>query len=37
VDENTVRIVAGILAVLCVAAIVLRRKGKKTAKSEDDF
>ncbi len=35
-DETTVRIIAGVLAVLCVAAIVVRRKGKKTGGSTDD-
>jgi len=35
--EMTIRIVAGALAVLCVAVIVMRRKGKKSASSEDDF
>jgi hypothetical protein len=36
-DETTVRIVAGVLAVLCVVAIVMRRKGKKSSTAEDDF
>lgn len=36
--EMTIRIVAGALAVLCVAVIVMRRKGKKSgASTEDDF
>ena len=38
-DQTTVQIVAGILAVLCVVAIIMRRKGKgsKPAGGEDDF
>jgi len=37
-SEMTVRVVAGVLAVLCVAVIVMRRKGKKSGGSnEDDF
>jgi hypothetical protein len=37
-SEMTVRIVAGALAVLCVAVIVMRRKGKKSgADNQDDF
>lgn len=36
-DENTVRIVAGVLAVLCVVIIVMRRKGKKPTTDKDDF
>lgn len=36
-DETTVRIVAGVLAVLCVVAIVMRRKGKKSSSVEDEF
>ena len=35
--EVTIRIVAGALAVLCVGIIILRRKGKKPAATEDDF
>lgn len=37
-DQSTVQIVAGILAVLCIVAIMMRRK-KKGAKpaGEDDF
>ena len=35
-DQNTVRLVAGSLAVLLVAIIFLRRKKKKGA-SEDEF
>lgn len=35
--ETTIRIVAGALAVLCVAVIIMRRKGKKAGSTEDDF
>ena len=35
--EMMVKVVAGALAVLCLVAIVLRRKGKKTSSTEDDF
>lgn len=35
-DQTTVRLVAGILAVVLVAIIVLRRK-KKGSAAEDDF
>ena len=35
--EDTVRIIAGILAVLCVAIIVMRRKSKKKNVVEDEF
>ncbi len=35
-SETTIRVVAGVLAVLCVAIIVMRRK-KKPASTEDDF
>lgn len=37
-DQTTVQIIAGVLAVLCIVAIIMRRKGKggKSA-SEDDF
>ncbi len=34
-DDSMVRIVAGVLAVACVAIIIMRRKSKK--KVEDDF
>lgn len=37
-DQSTVQIVAGILAVLCIVAIIVRRKSKGTkASAEDDF
>lgn len=37
-DQGTVQIVAGILAVLCVVVIIMRRKGKGgKPKAEDDF
>jgi len=32
---ETVQIIAGVLAVLCVVAIVLRRKGKKKQADEE--
>jgi hypothetical protein len=35
--EMMIRVVAGALAVLCVAVIVMRRKGKKSGAAEDDF
>jgi hypothetical protein len=34
-DESTVRIVAGVLAVLCVVIIILRRKGKKSQQTDE--
>jgi hypothetical protein len=37
VDESTVRIVSGVLAVVCVVLIILRRKSKKKDASRDDF
>jgi hypothetical protein len=37
-DQGTVQIVAGILAVLCVVAIIMRRKSKASKPAgEDDF
>jgi len=37
-DQTTVQIVSGILAVVCIVVIIMRRKGKATgAKAEDDF
>lgn len=35
-DQQTVQIVAGILAVLCIVAIILRRKGKSSKPAGDD-
>lgn len=35
-DEQTVQIVAGLLAVVCVVIVVIRRKSKKTA-DQDEF
>lgn len=35
--QETVQIVSGILAVLCVVAIILRRKAKKKKQAEDEF
>jgi hypothetical protein len=37
VDESTVRIASGVLAVLCVIALILRRRSKKKASDQDDF
>jgi hypothetical protein len=34
-DETTVRIVSGVLAVLCVIIIIWRRKAKKNASRDD--
>lgn len=34
-DQQTVQIVAGVLAVVLIGIIVMRRKGKK--KSDDEF
>jgi hypothetical protein len=34
---ETVQIIAGVLAVLCVVAIIMRRKSKKTKAVDDDF
>jgi len=37
-DQTTVQIVAGVLAVLCVVAIIMRRKSKGSKPAaEDDF
>ncbi len=37
-DTSTVQVIAGLLCVLCVVAIIMRRKSKgATAKTEDDF
>lgn len=35
--EETVRIVAGVLMVLCIGVIIMRRKGKKKGAQQDDF
>ena len=35
--EMMVKVVAGALAVLCLVAIVMRRKGKKAGTTEEDF
>ena len=34
---ETVKIIAGVLLVLCVGVIILRRKGKKKSSSEEEF
>lgn len=36
-DQSTVQIVSGILAVLCVVVIVMRRKAKRKTEAQDDF
>lgn len=37
-DQTTVQIIAGVLAVLCIVAIIMRRKGKGSKPAgEDDF
>lgn len=37
-DQQTVQIVAGVLAVLCVVVIIMRRKSKSgQSTKEDDF
>lgn len=35
-DQQTVQIVAGVLAVLCIVAIIMRRKGKSSKPAGDD-
>jgi hypothetical protein len=35
--NDTVKIVAGVLAVVLIGIVLLRRKGKKTKGDEDDF
>jgi hypothetical protein len=35
--QETVQLVAGILAVLCVVGIIMRRKSKKTKAADDEF
>jgi hypothetical protein len=36
-SEQTVQLICGALAVLCVGVIVMRRKGKKKTDAGDDF
>lgn len=36
-SEDAVRLIAGILAVVCVVAIFMRRKSKKKDVQQDDF
>ncbi len=36
-DQTTVQIVCGILAVLCVVIIIIRRKSKGKASKEEEF
>ncbi len=36
-DESVVKIISGSLAVLCVLAIIWRRKSKKKSAAPDDF
>jgi len=35
--ETTVQVISGVLALVCVALIVLRRRAKKKAAAEDEF
>ncbi len=35
--EETVRIISGVLALVLVAVIMMRRKGKKKSDAADDF
>jgi LPXTG-motif cell wall-anchored protein len=35
--QGTVQVVAGVLAVVLIGIVLLRRKGKKTKGDEDDF
>ena len=35
--QGTVQLVAGILAVILIAIVILRRKGKKSKGEDDDF
>ena len=35
--QETVQLIAGILAVLCVVAIVMRRKSKRSKAVDDEF
>ena len=35
-DQSTVQIIAGVLAVLCIVAIIMRRKGKGSKPAGDD-
>lgn len=35
--EETVKLISGILAVLCVVAIILRRKARQKAEPKDEF
>jgi len=36
-SQETVQLIAGILAVLCVVAIIMRRKSKKSKAVDDEF
>jgi len=36
-SQNTVQIVAGILCLIVIAIIVLRRKGKKSKDTDEEF
>jgi hypothetical protein len=35
--QGTVQIVAGVLAVVLIGIVILRRKGKKTKDADDEF
>lgn len=36
-SQEMVQIVCGVLAVACVAIVIMRRKGKKKNDAQDDF
>jgi hypothetical protein len=35
--QETVQLIAGVLALLCVVIIIMRRKGKKSKAVDDEF
>jgi len=35
--QDVVRLIAGVLAVLCLVAVILRRKAKKKKAAEEEF
>jgi len=37
VDDNIIRMISGVLAVLCIVIIVLRRKAKRKDSQQDEF
>jgi hypothetical protein len=36
-SQTTIQVICGVLAVVCVAVIVIRRKGKKAKEDASDF